>query len=1584
MEKIRQGIFTKKSHVILISFALSLLILLSGYVYYRYEEMHIRREKQKQLESIAKLKVAQIAHWYQDELHDAEMIASNPFLKKQIINWLGNRTETNRAMVRRFINVLKTEHNLNDILLLSIEGQPFLHSEPDKVRVDSALIENIRLRYQQATSWSTDLYACATHKTIHIDFLATIRDDSNNPVAVIVFRIDPNVQIYPDIQSWPVPSKTSETLLVRQEGDSVLFLNHLRHRNDTALNFKISLQEKNVPAVQAVSGFEGIWEGIDYRGSEVLAQISPIKMTPWYLIAKVDKNEILEGLYETSIYIILFTFLFILMVVIGTVSVYNYRQRNMYKNLWETQEEYKTTLYSIGDAVITTDKKGIVKNLNPVAQKLTGWRESQAYGKKLEKVFRIINEYTQEPVENPVQKVLKQGMIVGLANHTLLISRDGREIPIADSGAPIKDKKGNIVGVVLVFSDQTTERTMLRQIADSEKKYRSLYNSIRDAILVADTNRNIIDCNRAFIDLFGYSFDEIKGKKTVTVYASEAEFEAMGRAIKDNFKGNEFLFTVHYKKKNGATFPGETNVFYLRDDEEKVLGFIGLIRDVSDRIASEKALRESEERFRTIFNQSPVGFFYYDTQGVITECNEAFVQIIGSSRDVLIGLNMPERLEDKAIIAAVNESLSSGYAYHEGLYKSVTAKKQTYVKAIFTGIRDHNNEILAGLGIIEDETKRKAAESALHESEQRFRSLVENAPDAIFVQTKHQFAYVNDACIRLLEAPSADDLIGKNVLDHFHSDYHEQVLERIRVLNEEQREVESTEEAMVTLKNKVIPVEVSAVPFEYKEQNGALVFVRDITERKQAEEAIIRSEQHYKYLFENNPVPMWVYDNQSLQFLMVNDAAVDHYGYSREEFLNMTIKEIRPEEDLKALEEDVARTTATINQAGIWRHKRKDGSIIFVEISSHRISYENRDARLVMARDMTARRRAEVKFQQIWRSAKDGMRLTDSNGIITAVNDAFCAMVGKERSQLVGNPLSIIYKRDRERILQKHCERFKKRTIPDIIENAFELHNGEVRWFEVANTFVDIPGEPPQVLAIFRDITKRKQSEAALLLRDKALNSAANAVLITDREGNIEWVNRAFTQLTGYREDEALGKNPSELLKSSKQDDAFYKELWQTILAGKVWRNELVNKRKDGTLYNEEETITPVYDQNGQIKHFIGIKTDISDKKKLEEQLRQSQKMEAVGKLAGGVAHDFNNLLTVINGYTDLLMATLKPENAMFDKLQQIRQAGQRATSLTDQLLAFSRRQVMQPVVLNLNDLIANTEKMLKRLIGEDIDLYTSLCSESTTIKADSGQIEQIIMNLAVNARDALPSGGKLTIETKRILLDEEYVKKHEGVKVGRYVMFAITDNGEGMDKETRQRIFEPFFTTKKTGEGTGLGLSTVYGIVKQSDGHIWVYSEPGKGTTFRIYLPAVEDEAEADVPKDDIKSRRSLRGSETILVVEDEDAVRTLVEESLQNYGYQLISASEGVQALKAAKSYTKTIHLLLTDVVMPNMSGKELAKKIHEIYPDIKICYMSGYTDNAIVRHGVLDKGVHLIQKPFSPPELAQKVREVLEGDV
>ena len=528
----------------------------------------------------------------------------------------------------------------------------------------------------------------------------------------------------------------------------------------------------------------------------------------------------------------------------------------------------------------------------------------------------------------------------------------------------------------------------------------------------------------------------------------------------------------------------------------------------------------------------------------------------------------------------------------------------------------------------------------------------------------------------------------------------------------------------------------------------------------------------------------------------------------------------------------------------------------------------------------------------------------------------------------------------------------------------------------------DSAGRPVRMTGTVLDITARRQAEEALREANNHLHtlieSSPLAICSVDAAGLVRTWNTAAERLFGWSAADVMGR-PLPIAPDEMWGE--FVEARDRVLRGESLNGvERVRRKRDGTVVTVNLFAAPLHDADGRVTGLLAVFEDVTSVKRLEQQFYQAQKMEAVGRLAGGVAHDFNNLLTAILGSTDLLLEMLPADHPGRVEAVETRKAALRAADLTRQLLAFSRLQVLAPRVLNLNDVVANLDKMLRRLIGEDIDLRTALAPDLGAVRADPGQLEQVIVNLAVNARDAMLTGGSLTIETANVTLGEDYAATRTVVEPGDYVMLAVSDTGTGMDAETQARMFEPFFTTKPKGKGTGLGLATVYGIVKQSGGYVWVYSEPGRGTTFKIYLRRVDAAVEPE-PSPPVAAV-SLHGSETVLLVEDEEQVRELTRRLLRASGYQVLAAASGADALRIAEHHDGAIHLLVTDVVMPGMSGREVGLLLGQKHPKMRALYLSGYPDESVVHQGVLAPGTPFLQKPFTAEALARKVREVLDA--
>lgn len=618
-------------------------------------------------------------------------------------------------------------------------------------------------------------------------------------------------------------------------------------------------------------------------------------------------------------------------------------------------------------------------------------------------------------------------------------------------------------------------------------------------------------------------------------------------------------------------------------------------------------------------------------------------------------------------------------------------------------------------------------------------------------------------------------------------------------------------------------------------------------------------------------------------------------------------------------------------------------------------------------------------YRQVFSSANEGVIIQDSHGRIIAQNMAHEDLLGYPDEELLGKTPAYY--------LERGDDAFG-RTMGELLHNGISqgvvrcrTHCGNWIEFELSAAIArNGSGNIVGYVTFIHDVTEKKIAEDALRDSEERfaafMNNSPVVSFMRNAEGRYAFVNRAFEKCLRRPSSEIVGKTPFDIWPYEIAKGLSGTDKRVLALGRPLELYEKTALHGEGT--REWLSIKfPFHNRNG--KAFVGcVSIDTTERKSLEEQLRQSQKMEAVGRLAGGVAHDFNNLLTIIVGYCQLMLGSSAIDEGQRVKIEEIRKAGERAALLTRQLLAFSRKQVLTPQLLDLNTVVRNLHKMIERLIGEDIELDTIRYPQLDLVKADPGQVEQIIMNLAVNARDAMPYGGKLTIETANVEFDELYTHSHVPSLPGHYVMVAVSDTGTGMDRETQKHIFEPFFTTKEMGKGTGLGLATVYGIVKQSGGFIWVYSELGIGSTFKIYLPRVFEGKESHAVNK-IEADH-MRGDETILIVEDEDSLRLLMRGILQRHGYKVLEAANGRDAVTIAEQYQNPIHLLLADVVMPQMSGRELAQRIIGARPELRVLYISGYTDNAIIHHGVLDPNTAFLQKPFTPDALTKKIRLVL----
>ena len=909
--------------------------------------------------------------------------------------------------------------------------------------------------------------------------------------------------------------------------------------------------------------------------------------------------------------------------------------------------------------------------------------------------------------------------------------------------------------------------------------------------------------------------------------------------------------------------------------------------------------------------------------------------------------------------------------------------------------------------------------SQVQQAEKNYRSIFENAVEGIFQATPEgRFLTVNPSMARILGYSSPEEMI-ETITDITLQLYvdPERRLEAGRI-QEEQGVVQGFEfEAYRKDREKIW---LSLNRRSIRNESGTEVYregsVEDITERKRAEAErarlaaeIEKQRQRLNNIVATVPGVVWEAWGEpnapTQQIDFVSNYVEQMLGYAVEEWLStpdfwlsIVHPDDREQAALEVADSFASRDSSTLE----FRWIAKDGHPVWVE--SNYVVIKSDDGCPVGLRgvtiDISERKRSEEALRQSESELAEAQRLAqigswnwDLRKNIMTWSDEHHRIFGVQRGDIDVNHddvvFDFIHPEDRELVRSMMANTAETRE-PFSFYYRIVRRDGAERIIQSSGSVEsDARGRPIRMFGTAQDVTEPRRIEQELRQSEERyrdlVENAHDIIYEHDLDGYYTSINKVGEEITGYSLEEILQLNLADTVAPAYLEKA--QEMFRQKLAGEtVTAYELEILSKDGSHVPVEVNTRLVF-HDGVPVGVQGIARDSTERKRLEEalheseeQLRQSQKLEAIGQLAGGVAHDFNNLLTAINGYSALALRRLGDDHPISSYLEEIKKAGDRAANLTRQLLAFGRKQLLQPLAINLNEIVSDMIKLLKRLIGEDVQLVTKTGANLKQIKADPGQLEQVLVNLVVNARDAMPRGGTVTIETANTQLDGAYASRHVGVNPGEYVMLAISDTGTGMDHDTRSRIFEPFFTTKEKGKGTGLGLSTVYGIVKQSGGNVWVYSEPGKGTTFKVYLPQVEDE----VPLLDSKANAIMRrGSETVLLVEDEDMVRNLASQILEETGYRVLAANGGEEAIQLFNAHKEPIHLMITDVVMPKMSGRDVADRLKQTHPETKVLFMSGYTDEAIVHHGIVDSHIAFIQKPFSEVALSQKIREVLDAD-
>jgi len=1159
----------------------------------------VRARTQDELDAIARMKAHQIASWWEERLADARLVAASPPFARSIADYLASpATSAARDAVARWLQALHQQGRYGRVLLLDTQPVVRLSVPAADDGLGPLAQAQIGEALQSGQVTVSDLHLSPVRTNYpHIDLIVPVALPGQPPVGVVLLEIDAAQSLFPLVQSWPTASPTAETLLVRREGNTVLFLNELRHRRDSALSLRLPLSAPELPAALALKQKTGVTEGRDYRGEPVLAAFRPVPGTPWTMVTKVDAAEIYHPLRQQ---------VWLLILVLAAVATALYLSLGLW---WEH------------------------RHAEMLRQQLRAERDRQALSQRLAYLLKCAN----------------------------------------------------------------------------------------DAIILNDAHGRILEANDRALEYYGYSLDELRQLPPggLRPPAGQADFARFLEQVRT--QGWALAETVH-QRKDGSTFPVEVSTRRIELDGGTYL--LAIIRDITARHRAEAALRESEEVFRALSRSSPLGVFMTSRDGRFEYTNPRCREIFGLTFGQSVGDGWKNAIhpDDRDRVAetwTAKIRAAQPVNLEFRVRQPGSARRWVHLRGDVRLAEDGTPQ--GYVGTVEDITARKQAETAIRDSEQRYRSLVETAPDVIFAVTPAgNIASLNPAFTKLTGRP-VQEWVGR--------------------------------------------------PF------APLVHPDDLPRAMAALQTILAGQ----------PVA-------GLELRTAN-AAGDYL---------------------------LGEYTITPQRAG---------------------------------------------------------------------------------DRIVG------------------------------------------------------------ALGIARDITARKQAEETIKRLAAFPQSNPNPVLEFSAAGEILYCNAAATALAralGFAEPAAMlpldtAAIVAECLKTNQSRTRLEFPCGPRIISWSFY---------------------PLADR-GVVHCYAG---DVTDRHQLEAQIRQSQKMQAVGQLAGGIAHDFNNLLNVIIGYGELALAKMDPASPFYKHVSEMKKAGERAAGLTRQLLAFSRKQIIEPKILDLNAVVSDLYQMLRRLVREDIEIVFRPAANLGRVKADPTQLEQVITNLVVNARDAMPQGGKLTIATGLATFDAAYAQTHPDVAPGHYVRLSIRDTGIGMTDEVKARLFEPFFTTKPLGQGTGLGLATCYGVIKQSGGHITVESKVGQGTVFHVYLPRIAEEA---ARKDGEESTAVLPvGRETILLVEDEEAVRQMAELMLTELGYTVLAAANGEEALRVAREKGSAIQLLVTDVVMPRLSGKQLADTLRQQHPTLKVLFVSGYTADAIAHDGVLDPGVAFLNKPFQSFMLARKIREVLDA--
>lgn len=1232
-------------------------------------------------------------------------------------------------------------------------------------------------------------------------------------------------------------------------------------------------------------------------------------------------------------------------------------------------------------AIYMVDPDGIIMSWNDGAERIFGFAAGEILGRHRNLLFT-----PEDVVAGAAQAEQNQAMALGsVIDDRWRVRKDGSRFWANGGMAVLRDDQGMVCGFIKILRDLTEQKLAEAALKESEERYRNLFNAISDPLFVYDRETlAYLAVNNAAVQQYGYSRDEFLGMTIKDIRPVE-DVSALLEMLATAGTELEDRGVWRHRKYDGTIIEVEIAAHGLEYAGRQAC--VIQARDITEKRRAAAEAARTNGLLQAVADGMSDAVFVKDLSGKYLLFNKAASQFVGKPVEKVLGYDDTAIFDPESVRLAMESDRLVIEANQAQMWEQrlTAAGVMRIYETMKSPHRDASGNVVGVIGVSREITDRKRAEEELRQQQAllRIAGRVASIGGWSYDLATRKLTWSEEVCA-IHEVPAGHQPTAESALGFYPPEYREQIIRFGQACATDGTPFDFEVE-LTTARGR--HVWVRSLGEAVRDHEGRIVSLQgalqDISERKQAEAEQRRLAERLAATLENISDGFYTVDHE-WRFTFINAEAERMLDRRRDELIGKTLWDAFPQTLGMSFEHEYRRAVEQNVTADFEEYFPPLTKWFGVR------AYPSEQGLAVYFRDVTRSRELTAELvneRSRLVTAQAVAKIGSWEGDLSLINNIWSAETYRifettpDRFQPTHEGfLQLVHPEDRETVDRAFHDSLRLHE-PQRLEHRIVMLDGRIKFVEERwQVFFDEQENPVRVTGTCQDISERKQAEEALRLRDRAIQAVSQGILVSDpnqQDNPIVFASAGFERMTGYRSDEVTGKN-CRFLQGHDTDPEAISELRSAIAEARSCSVEILNYRKDGEPFWNQLVITPVLGPTGKLTHFVGVQTDITERRRLEDQFRQAQKMEAVGRLAGGVAHDFNNLLTIISGYSELLLAKSDLDSDARESVLRISEAGDRATALTRQLLGFSRQSLLQPQVVDLNSLVTESGKMLRRLIGEDI-LYTMVLDpDLRQVKVDPGLLDQAMMNLAVNARDAMPQGGKLTVETGNVQFSDEDVAVRPNCKAGQHVMLAMSDTGIGMPPEVAARIFEPFYTTKEVGKGTGLGLAMVFGIVQQSGGSIEVTSEPGRGTTFKIYLPAVSDQV---TKTEDLDTQFSSRGTETILLVEDDEGVRGLALRCLKKQGYQVLTAMDGRDALRVMKSHAGPLDLVLTDVVMPKLGGPELVRQLKTGSPDLKVIYMSGYTDDAVVRHGLIEAEVGFIQKPYTPQELSHKVRQILD---